>query len=61
MAINFCLVCLQKSSKPDTLDPHQRSFNRKPAGKSRIASLVSFRSSTQLPNAAFVVAGIGLI
>jgi hypothetical protein len=52
---------LQKSSKPDTLDPHQRSFKKIPGGKSRIASFFSFRISTLLPNAAPIVAGIGLI
>jgi hypothetical protein len=52
---------LQKSIKPDTLDPHQRPFKKIPGGKSRIASSVSFRISTLLPNAASVVAGIGFI
>jgi len=54
-------------TKPSRGKPQSTSIrtsvhlNRKPAGKSRFASLVSFRNSTQLPNAEPVVADIGLI
>jgi len=53
-------ACKNRASPISSIRTSVR-LNIKPAGKSRFASLVSFRYSTQLPNAEPVVADIGLI